>query len=115
MDDDQYNFNDSNDQNTQETINERIRLPRNGEVIGIIEQFLGYCKMRVRCLDGKTRICRVPGRLTRELWLHEGDVIIVKPWEYQSDEKGDVIYKYKRNHINILKKKRFIKEESLDV
>ena len=34
----------------------RVRIPRNKEVLGILEQRLGGSRMRVRCLDGKTRI-----------------------------------------------------------
>ena len=45
----------------------RVRLPGKGEVIGIIEQRLGGNKMMVKCLDGKNRNCRVPGRLRRRL------------------------------------------------
>lgn len=41
----------------------RVKLPRGEEVLGIIEQRLGGNKMMVNCLDGKSRICRVPGRL----------------------------------------------------
>ncbi len=87
----------------------RVRLPRNNEVLGIIEQLLGYAKMRVKCADGKTRVCRVPGRLTRSLWLRERNIVLIKPWEYQSDEKGDVIYKYNKSHERILKRKGLLK------
>jgi translation initiation factor 1A len=44
----------------------RIKVPRNKEVLGFIEQRLGGSRMRVRCLDGKTRICRVPGKKTMD-------------------------------------------------
>ena len=86
----------------------RVRLPRNKEVLGILEQRLGGSRMRVRCLDGKTRICRVPGRLKKSLWVREGDVLLIEPWEFGGDEKGDVIYKYKHNQVDVLKKKGFL-------
>jgi translation initiation factor 1A len=89
---------------------ERVRFPREGETLGIVEQLLGFAKMRVKCLDGKTRICRVPGKLTRTLWVREGDLILVKPWEIQSENRGDVIYKYRKTQINVLKNKGFLKE-----
>ena len=47
----------------------RARMPRGREIIGILEQRLGGNKMMVQCLDGKSRNCRVPGRLKRKLWL----------------------------------------------
>ena len=88
----------------------RARLPRGNEVIGIIEERLGGNKMRVNCLDGKTRNCRVPGRLKRKLWLRPEDVIIIEPWELDK-EKGDVIFKYRPNQIEWLKKKGYLKTE----
>lgn len=71
----------------------RIRMPRNHEIIGIITQRHGGSRMSVSCMDGKTRNCRVPGRNRRGLWLREGDVIIIEPWEFDND-KGDVLFKY---------------------
>ena len=41
----------------------RAPLPKGREVIGIIDQRLGGNKMMVAGVDGKTRNCRVPGRL----------------------------------------------------
>jgi translation initiation factor 1A len=73
--------------------NIRVRLPRGREVIGIIAQRVGGSRMLVSCMDGKTRNCRVPGRNRRGLWLREGDVLLVEPWEFDN-EKGDVIFKY---------------------
>lgn len=91
----------------------RVRLPKGEEVIGIIEQRLGGNKMLVNCLDGKTRNCRVPGRLKRGLWLRPGDVVIIEPWEFDK-EKGDVIFKYRPNQIEWLKNKGFLKKDTLE-
>lgn len=87
----------------------RIKIPRGKEILGFIEQRLGGSRMRVRCLDGKTRICRVPGRLKRKLWIREGDLLLVEPWEFDND-KGDVIFKYQPNHVDWLKKKGYLKD-----
>ena len=81
----------------------RVKMPKEKEVIGIIAQRVGGSRMLVSCMDGKTRNCRVPGRLRRGMWLREGDVIIVKPWEFD-DEKGDVLFKYSKAAIERLKK-----------
>ena len=66
--------------------------------------------MKVRCLDGKTRITRIPGRLKRRLWVREGDIIIVEPWELGGDAKGDVLYKYTKSQVQFLKKKGYLKK-----
>ena len=48
------------------------KLPRGKQVFGIVNQRLGGTRMNVRCLDSKTRLCRIPGRLKRRLWVREG-------------------------------------------
>jgi translation initiation factor 1A len=88
----------------------RVKLPRGEQVIGIIEQRLGGNKMMVNCLDGKSRNCRVPGRLKRALWLRPGDVVIVEFWELDKT-KGDVIFKYRPNQIDWLKNNGYLKSE----
>ena len=81
----------------------RVKLPNEKEVIGIISQRVGGSRMIVSCMDGKSRNCRVPGRKRRGLWLREGDVIIIEPWEFD-DDKGDVLFKYTPAAMERLKK-----------
>ncbi len=102
-----------NNSENQEEVVTRVRLPRGEEVIGIIEQRLGGNKMLVNCFDEKTRNCRVPGRLKRELWLRPGDVVIVEPWELDKN-KGDIIFKYRPNQIEWLKNKGYLKKDTLE-
>ena len=93
----------------------RVRLPRGEEVLGILDRRLGGSRCEVRCLDGKTRICRIPGRLRRRLWVREGDIILVEPWEYGGDTKGDIIYKYRQVQVEWLRKHGYLdKLEELD-
>ena len=87
----------------------RVRLPRDGQALGIVVQRLGGSRMTVRCLDGKTRICRIPGRMKRKLWVREGDVLLVEPWELSKDDKGDIVFKYKPSQVDYLKKKGYLK------
>ncbi|MFH1711328.1 MAG: translation initiation factor eIF-1A [Nanoarchaeota archaeon] len=89
----------------------RVRLPRGKEVLGILEQRLGASRILIRCFDGKSRNCRVPGRLKRRLWLREGDIVLVEPWEFDN-EKGNVIFKYTPTAIEWLKRKGYLKEIS---
>ena len=93
----------------------RTRFPRDKQCFGVVEQRLGGSRMSVRCLDGKTRVCRIPGRLKRRLWVRESDFVIVEPWEFGGDEKGDVIYKYRPSQVQFLKNKGHLKEiENMD-
>ena len=91
----------------------RVRLPRGEEIIGIVEQRHGGNKMLIACLDGKSRNCRVPGRLKRELWLRPNDVVIVQPWELDKD-KADIIFKYRPNQIAWLKQHGYLKKEEME-
>jgi translation initiation factor 1A len=88
----------------------RVRLPRNNETLGILEQRVGSSRTIVKCLDGKTRNCRIPGRLKRKLWVREGDVVLVEPWEFGGEEKGDIIFKYRPAQIEFLRRKGLLNQ-----
>ena len=88
----------------------RIRLPRGNQSLGIVESRLGGSRMRVICMDGKRRICRIPGRLKRRLWVRAADIAIVEPWEFGGDQKGDILYKYTKSQVQFLKRKGFLKQ-----
>jgi translation initiation factor 1A len=98
------------DQERAESEISRIKIPRDKEIFGIVEQRLGGSRMRVRCLDSKTRICRIPGRLKRTLWVREGNVVIVEPWELGGDEKGDILYKYTHAQTMYLKNRGLLSQ-----
>ena len=93
----------------------RVKLPRGKQSIGIIETRLGNGRMRVRCYDGKIRVCRIPGAMKRNLWVRENDTVLVEPWEYGGEDKGDVIYKYRPSQAEWLRKKGYIKEVTVDL
>lgn len=86
----------------------RVRIPREGEVLGLLVQRLGGSRCKVRCLDGNERVCRIPGRLKRRLWVREGDIVLVEPWEFGGDEKGDIIYKYRPHQASWLRSNGFL-------
>ena len=93
----------------------RVRLPRGTETIGLLLARLGGSRCRVQCLDGNERICRIPGRLKRSLWVRENDIVLVEPWEFGGDEKGDILYKYNPTQTAALKRKGYLKKiEDLD-
>jgi translation initiation factor 1A len=61
----------------------------------------------VRCVDGVTRMCRIPGKIKKRIWIREGDVVIVVPWDFQN-EKADVIWRYTQPQVDWLEKKGFL-------
>jgi len=82
----------------------RVRLPRKGEVLGMINQRLGGNRMDVSCSDGKKRNCRVPGRFKRSMWLRPKDIVVIEPWK-DDDEKGEIVFHYSSNAVNQLRRK----------
>ena len=86
----------------------RLMIPKSGEFIGVVTKALGASKFSVLCNDNKERICAIPGRLKRRFWIKENDLVLVKPWVVQGDEKGDVIYRYSLMDKDSLKAKGFV-------
>jgi translation initiation factor 1A len=93
---------------TSEDSFERVRLPKGNEVIGVLDARLGASRCDVKCLDGNNRNCRIPGRLKRKLWVRPGDLVIVEPWEFGGETKGDIVHKYKPNQVTWLKNKGYL-------
>jgi initiation factor 1A len=66
--------------------------------------------LRVRTpRDGNIRIGRIPGRMKKRVWMRVGDIVLVVPWEFQSDEKSDVVHRYRRNEVDWLEKRGILK------
>jgi translation initiation factor 1A len=92
----------------------KIRLPREGEVLGVVEAMVGGDKLKVRCADEAVRICRIPGRLRKRMWIYTGDLVLVRPWAVQAAERADIIFKYTRTQAGWLKRKGYVKSIDLD-
>jgi len=88
----------------------RIRMPEKDEIFGVVLEMLGAGKLRVECDDGLIRICRIPGKIRKRIWVRIGDLILVKPWTVQPKERADVIWKYTKTQANWLKKKGYLKK-----
>lgn len=89
----------------------RIRTPRGRETLGVVEAMLGVNKLRVRCQDNKIRLCRIPGRLRKRVWMQEGDIVLVEPWEIQGDSNADIVMKYTHTQASWLRRKGILKLE----
>lgn len=94
---------------TQQDTVLRVRIPQGKEILGIVQRRVGGSRMFVSCLDGKERMCRIPGSKRRGLWVRDNDVVIIEPWVLGGDAKGDVVYKYRsKAEIAFLKRKGFL-------
>jgi len=82
----------------------RVRLPRQGEILGVVEQLLGGNRIRVKCVDGKTRMGRIPGRIKKKVWIKNNDLVLLIPWSFQ-DEKAEVTFRYTRQQVEVLRQR----------
>lgn len=77
------------------------------EIFGIVESMLGANRVKVRSMDGKTRMGRIPGKMKKRVWLRVGDVIIIKPWSFQ-DDKADIVWRYQGSQVDWLRKNGYL-------
>jgi translation initiation factor 1A len=87
----------------------RVRTPYGKEVLGVVESNLGANKLNVRCQDDKMRICRIPGKMRKRIWIDDGDIVIVEPWSIQGDRFGDIVFKYRPTEADWLRRKGLLK------
>ena len=83
-------------------------MPDPGQLLGKVIRIAGATKFLVKCIDNKERLCTIPGRLRRRFWIKEGDIVIVKPWVVQTDERGDIVWRYSIMDINKLKDRNLL-------
>ena len=77
-------------------------MPGQFEVPGIAGKLLGFDQIMVRCLDGFTRLYRINGKMKERTWMRVNDVVIVSPWDFHIDKRGNITYRYKPNQVNWL-------------
>ncbi|MFH1425254.1 MAG: translation initiation factor IF-1A [archaeon] len=82
----------------------RVRMPKQGQLIGTVLERLGGKRMSIKTTDGKIRNCRVPGRFRRRFWLRPNHIVMIEPWP-DDDGKGEIVYQYRPNEITQLKRK----------
>ncbi len=88
----------------------RVKLPNRNkrEMFGIVTSMLGAGHIKVRCEDGKERMARIPGKMRKKIWIREGDVVIIVPWDFQ-DERADVIWRYTNPQVEWLESRGYLK------
>jgi translation initiation factor 1A len=79
--------------------------PGQGEVLGVVIKLLGFDRILVKCQDGAERLCRIRGKMKRRVWIREGDIVIVSPWDFQTDKRGDVVWRYTHSQADTLRRK----------
>lgn len=90
-------------------IRKRMMLPNKYDVLGVVTKNYGYTRMNVKCQDGETRMCRIRGKMKKRNWVREGDIVLVSPWDFQTDQKGDIIFRYTQNQAYWLRDKGYLR------
>jgi len=83
-------------------------LPVANDVLGIATKLLGFDRVSVKCQDGNERLCRIRGKMKRRVWIREGDVVLISPWDFQSNKRGDVIWRYTKSQADWLRKSGYL-------
>ena len=82
--------------------------PSKNDVLGVATKMLGFDRVMVKCQDGHERLCRVRGKLKRRVWIRVGDIVLVSPWDFQSDTRGDIFWRYRKNQTEELRLKGYL-------
>jgi len=82
---------------------------RDKQMFALADTLMGASRINVHCQDGKTRMGRIPGKMKKRQWIRPGDLLIVKPWDFQ-DDKCDVKFRYTRTQSSQLARRKLLPE-----
>ena len=86
----------------------KMVYPSENDILGVAIRLLGFDRVLVKCQDGKERLCRIRGNMKRRVWVREGDVVLVSPWDFQTDKRGDLFWRYTRAQAEMLRRKGYL-------
>ncbi len=55
----------------------------------------------MQCTDGEVRLCRIRGKMKRRMWIREGDVVLISPWDFDP-KRADIVWRYIKDHADWL-------------
>ena len=88
-----------------------MQLPGEGEMLGRVVKLLGSDHILVRCTDDKTRMGIIRGKLKRKIWIRDNDVVTIAPWDFRSDDRGDITWRYTLSQVEMLKQKGLLPQD----
>ena len=71
---------------TEKEIEQRkLRTPNRNELemYGKITLLTGVKNLKVMCEDGVERVCRLPGKMFKHIWVKPNDIVIFKLFDFQ--------------------------------
>jgi len=89
----------------------RMVYPSENDVLCVVQKMLGFDRVLVKCQDGNTRVCRIRGKMKRRTWIRSGDIVLVSPWDFQTEDRGEIFWRYTHNQVEQLRKEGVLKIE----
>jgi translation initiation factor 1A len=86
----------------------QLVIPSANDILGVAIKLLGFDRVLVKCQDGHERLCRIRGKMKRRVWIREGDIVLVSPWDFQTDKRGDIFWRYTKAQAETLRRKGYI-------
>lgn len=96
--------------------NRELVFREDGQEYCKVTKMLGNARIEGECSDGKTRMCKIRGNMSkrRKVWISVGDYVLVSLRDFQ-DDKGDVIWKYNKDEVKQLVKYNEIVQDKEDI
>ena len=88
-----------------------MRLPEEGELFGRVLKMLGGENVMVKCTDGLTRRGRIRGKLKRRVWIRDNDIVIIAPWDFKENERGNIVWRFALPQMEWLKNNNHIPKD----
>ncbi len=76
---------------------------QDGQEYAVASKMLGNSRVEVTCADGKTRLCKISGRMRKRAWVGVGDLLLVGLRDFQ-DVKCDSIALYNATEASLLRR-----------
>ena len=80
-----------------------LKIPEEGELFGRVLKMMGGENVLVKCSDGTTRRGRIRGKLKRRVWIRDNDIVIIAPWGFGDEDRGDILWRYTLPQVDWLK------------
>jgi len=88
-----------------------MRLPEEGELFGRVLKMLGGENVMIKCTDGFTRRGRIRGKLKRRVWIRDNYIVIITPWDFKENERGDIVWRFTLPQVDWLKNNNHIPKD----
>jgi len=85
-------------------------MPQQGEILGRVVKISGGNQVIVACMDGKTRLCRIRGKMKRRMWIRERDIVLISPWDFDN-KRADIIWRYIKDHADWLQNNGYLENK----